>query len=1270
MPRSNPRQALRAFLIERFPNVDDLQTFVGDYFEPLRSKIAWSHDLDTVTGDFIRALEADQGLTSLWTALGEERPAFSDEIRELQKSWVAAESKKSVARPSGPAGLIDFTRERARHGNVLGRDNVFSTIETSIEERRSGWVLVRGGPGTGKSAILAAMLDRFEAKCGKGAIPHHFVRRGQADWSEPEAILRNLNAQLESLAKPDRHSDTQGIERLTNLLGAAAESAAANHTHLVLVIDALDEIARPASDDESGRSRSAEDRVLPRLLPEYLPDGVWILCASRPNYPELGWIEQRPGLRTIDLDQPPWIEDNQQLVAVYWRDKGPRLSPPLARDVQDAAIKAAEGNILHAVTLCDAFEADPTLRDPKRIPVGFRGLLDDMWLRIVEMEDRATSKLVIDGLGLLSIAGESLPLSVVSELLDWGHPADIATFKRRALPFLLEEHADWFGGEARYRPFHEATREFLTSGDRMMPKIRRSHHKRLAEHLCVWPPEDEEDAFPRAYAAKYALAHLAAIADWSRIGQLLRDLQYGVAALEALGPRLFLDRIMEGSRNEQLQRSDLVVTLTRVLRQESQSLGSWPEELPNIVHNQLVCQGWSLDRIRGTFSGFERGWGLLNAIDMGDQVCRFRGHTRPVSTCDLDEQGRYGVSGSGDGTVRVWDLEKGTGFHVFRPDPMAVQCDIISCAMSNDGQFVAASSRVVGLEQPLNYSKIQVWRRSDGQLLLNLEFDYEASGDISLVFAGPAQLIAGHATGRVDIHDLRSKPVRSFDVGKRVIGRIAVNNAGELLAVVHDDACAVWRLNDTVKQCEIALEDAILCYFSPDGRSVAVAAENRVLIANSADGTILRESIEMGTISDGRLLPNGRWLFTSGMSGAELVVWDFETNRAISRYQGHTYSANCCAITPDGMFAVTGGSDNTVRSWSLREKPSVRVVERHGTLVYACVLNDAGTLCVSAPQDASPALSDARTGRRLAVLPINVSDGNIAFVRPNNTEPQLAALTHGSLQVWDPLKQQLTCEFPIPDDQSLNEPHFVQEDVFVQSEHFPLVQTDRHAYFLIDGQTLQATDIPEGATIRRLDGARSIACLDPHHDLEIIDIASGTRKRLASGVVKCVGSPKKRAVYVLTFDRGLCCLNADSGEVEEIFGAITDETATLVVDAQERTLWVLASNGRRGFQPQAPTKETIIAFSLDGSGKSTAMDAFGHIFEVFAERFFPDGKLITAGWDGTLRIWDATQTKPIAVISGPAPFRCVDVVADRIVAGDQKGNVWFLAPMAELYPKR
>ena len=129
-----------------------------------------------------------------------------------------------------------------------------------------------------------------------------------------------------------------------------------------------------------------------------------------------------------------------------------------------------------------------------------------------------------------------------------------------------------------------------------------------------------------------------------------------------------------------------------------------------------------------------------------------------------------------------------------------------------------------------------------------------------------------------------------------------------------------------------------------------------------------------------------------------------------------------------------------------------------------------------------------------------------------------------------------------------------------------------------------------------------------------------------------------------------------------MIGELTQEIVRLVVDPGETALWAIC---RRGHPfTFSYSDEELIAFSPDGSGVLQRFSIPGH--EIFDTCFLGDA-LITAGWDATIRIWDWRQPTPLAAMSGSAPFRCVSAAADRIVAGDQKGNMWFLAPISELY---
>jgi hypothetical protein len=92
---------------------------------------------------------------------------------------------------------IDFTIERQRHAGFVGRAELLGRLdELLIADRTDRRVVVTGGPGMGKSAVLAAWLARREA--AGDVVPHHFIRRGWANWDDPETLVGSLVAQIEA----------------------------------------------------------------------------------------------------------------------------------------------------------------------------------------------------------------------------------------------------------------------------------------------------------------------------------------------------------------------------------------------------------------------------------------------------------------------------------------------------------------------------------------------------------------------------------------------------------------------------------------------------------------------------------------------------------------------------------------------------------------------------------------------------------------------------------------------------------------------------------------------------------------------------------------------------------------------------------------------------------------------------------------------------------------------------------------------------------------
>lgn len=252
--------------------------------------------------------------------------------------------------PGMPGDIIDFQSERGRHEELLGREEVLAELDALLLGGPSrGWVLVKGGPGTGKSALLAGWLKRCE-NAGLALPPHHFLRRGVEDWDWPEAVARNLVAQVERLYPRQGPPQARTGSYLRELLsGLSDQVLQPRRTRLVLVVDGLDEVEE-VSDGSN---------PLKRFLPPVLPAGVKVLCASRPTSPYLHWLEGLEAVHTLDLDDERWAGSNENVVRQYWDRVASRFVPPLPPAFVSEAVQRAEGNMLHAVTLAEWLQAQP-----------------------------------------------------------------------------------------------------------------------------------------------------------------------------------------------------------------------------------------------------------------------------------------------------------------------------------------------------------------------------------------------------------------------------------------------------------------------------------------------------------------------------------------------------------------------------------------------------------------------------------------------------------------------------------------------------------------------------------------------------------------------------------------------------------------------------------------------------------------------------------------------------------------------------------------------
>ena len=189
------------------------------------------------------------------------------------------------------AELIDFTIERQRHRRFVGREDVLAQLdEWLLGPGEAGWVVVTGGPGMGKSAVLSTWLAR--RKAAGAVVPHHFIRRQVVDWDQPERIAASLAAQIEALFPEQRDPEAKPEGRLIELLGRVSKRLGPSGD-LVVLVDGLDETrAEPG------------DNPLPRFLPHEVPRRSEPLRhpAEQLDQPSLGLRRRIAQLREHRLD--------------------------------------------------------------------------------------------------------------------------------------------------------------------------------------------------------------------------------------------------------------------------------------------------------------------------------------------------------------------------------------------------------------------------------------------------------------------------------------------------------------------------------------------------------------------------------------------------------------------------------------------------------------------------------------------------------------------------------------------------------------------------------------------------------------------------------------------------------------------------------------------------------------------------------------------------------------------------------------------------------
>ncbi|MEH2056040.1 MAG: hypothetical protein V7K97_07750 [Nostoc sp.] len=294
---------------------------------------------------------------------------------------------------------------------------------------------------------------------------------------------------------------------------------------------------------------------------------------------------------------------------------------------------------------------------------------------------------------------------------------------------------------------------------------------------------------------------------------------------------------------------------------------------------------------------------------------QFQGHQNGVLNASFSPDGKSIVTGSADGTARLWNLQ-GKLLQEFKGH----QGDVNSVSFSPDGKSIVTGSAD---------KTARLW---DLQGKLLQEFKGH-QGDVNSVSFSPdgKSIVTGSADKTARLWDLQGKLLQEFKGHQGHINSISFSPDGKSIVTGSADGTArLWNLQGKLLQEFKGHQgDVNSVSVSPDGKSIVTGSVDKTARLWDLQGKLLQEfKGHQGHINSVNFSPDGKSIVT-GSDDLSIRLWNLQ-GKLLQEFKGHQAGVMSVSFSPNGKSIVTASWDKTARLWNLQGKPSQKERDFNG----------------------------------------------------------------------------------------------------------------------------------------------------------------------------------------------------------------------------------------------------------------------------------------------------------------------------------------------------